>query len=233
MKKFKDLNLEKVQNYENFTEPGMDIEETVNETIPEYMLQDPQYVGYPSEEFQDLIYNTSLISTVNSLTETVLDVGCGRGDFGNYILNATPYKQIKYKGIDVNEIHINVGKQKYQNLLNKDSNNFDLEVQNFDENFTSDIKYDWIFHIFNTVNDYGLKNEKTDNEYLEMLIRKSLQYSKLGVVFYILNQNSSESNIVYNFNDITEILFKYNVRFAIDNTDNKNISKIIILNNYF
>lgn len=84
--------------------------------IPPYLLDDPEAVGYPSEEFQQEIYDWVLQYIPSFTIKTVKDFGCGRGDFGkNFFPNY-------YTGIDHNKIIVDTGQKKYPtfNLIHDD-----------------------------------------------------------------------------------------------------------------
>lgn len=76
--------------------------------IPDYIKYDPEIVGYPDDDFQRQIYE-SVLSNIG-LNDTVVDFGCGRGDFGKYL------PPTNYVGFDRNEILIKAGKELYPQL---------------------------------------------------------------------------------------------------------------------
>lgn len=84
--------------------------------FPPYLIDDPEAVGYPSDEFQQEIYDWVLEYVPSFTIKTVKDFGCGRGDFGkNFFPNY-------YTGIDLNKIIVDTGRQKYPlfNLIHDD-----------------------------------------------------------------------------------------------------------------
>lgn len=91
-------------------------EELTSIEIPPYLLDDPEAVGYPTDEFQTEIYNWVLEYVPSFTIKTVKDFGCGRGDFGkNFFPNY-------YTGIDLNKIIVDTGRKKYPtfNLIHGD-----------------------------------------------------------------------------------------------------------------
>ena len=108
----------------------------VTEDVPETFLQDDSIlVGYSNINEQILTYNSAL--TFFNVNQSVLDVGCGRGDLFAYIKEQ--YEDVfldsNYYGIDNNEIVLNAGKEKY-NIDN-------IHLQDF-TTFKTNNKYNWV-----------------------------------------------------------------------------------------
>lgn len=82
--------------------------------IPDYLINDPQVVGYPDAEMQDDIYRWVSLS-IDKLT-SVKDLGCGRGDFARYLQSIAWPNNVEYIGIDQNPVMIAAGRQKYPNV---------------------------------------------------------------------------------------------------------------------
>ena len=62
--------------------------------------------------------------------KSVLDVGCGFGDMGEFLRNN--YSDIKYCGIDINEELIKVGKNKFKKLDLRVGDILEDEIEQFD-----------------------------------------------------------------------------------------------------
>lgn len=75
--------------------------------IPPYLIDDSEAVGYPTDEFQQEIYDWVLEYVPSFTIKTVKDFGCGRGDFGKHFFPNY------YTGIDLNKIIISAGRTKY------------------------------------------------------------------------------------------------------------------------
>lgn len=230
MKRFSDL-----QSTENVitTDPTDLSSDSIEQQIPEYMINDTNFIGYSDENLQYRVYTAAAYGIVQTGTESILDVGCGRGDFGYYLLSM--YPNLRYKGIDFNSIMIDVGKHKYSNL-----NNFNLEIGKFDTQYPSDAIYDWVYHITDLTINYGVIPDLNpfdgDNRYilLKDMIIKSLEISEKGVVFILLNDREEyDSYLTYSFDKISEILYELNVPFGIDNSDMHNVFKLTVLKTHF
>jgi SAM-dependent methyltransferase len=202
--------------------------------FPEYMIIESAVIGYESDSQQYSIYRSAEFGSILTGVETVLDIGCSRGDFGNFLLSRYPY--IKYTGIDANELIIQVGKRKYSELYNSD--NFNLKTDIFASNFQTDERYDYVYHINTLSIDYGIWPELSDEDnkyqYLKLLIEKSLEVCNIGVVFMLLNDTNDKTMYhTYSLDNVSKILYDMNLKFAIDNTDLSNMYKLVVLKQSF
>lgn len=230
MKRFSDLNTDTntIQ-----AQPDVKSEQTSDE-YPDYLLNDSIVLGYAYDEIQYSVYRSAQYFTINTGYETVLDIGCGRGDFGNHLLQQFP--NIQYTGIDLNPLLIEVGKKKYSELA---PDKFILLNQKFSSEYPTDIKYDWVYHITDLTLDYGVHSEVNTNqlkryELLEWNIIKSLELCKIGCVFMLLNDKEhTEGYLNYSYSPITEILYRLNAKFAFDNSDLPNVTKLVVLKDSF
>lgn len=245
MKKFSDISTVEIpkseigidaaelESYKVLNESNQDDEfdDTLEPSFefPPYMIEDPTFVGYPNLDLQNRIYYSSIFGAVSPNTKSILDVGCGRGDFGNFVKNI--YPDISYTGIDLNQLMIDAGKFKYSNQLN---DSFKLVVDNFDAGTQYDDKFDWVFHITNLTVDYANFNGRDRYEYLQSIIMNSLNICNEGVVFMLLNEsNELDAHITHSFDAVARILYRLGYKFAFDNTDFSNVYKLIIFNNKF
>lgn len=73
-------------------------EEHYNYFIKKYTPDNSLYVGWSSKDKQHLIFERiqDNLSGIPGINRTILDVGCGIGDFSEYV------KDLKYTGIDIN-----------------------------------------------------------------------------------------------------------------------------------
>ncbi|PID28831.1 MAG: hypothetical protein CSB55_03510 [Candidatus Cloacimonadota bacterium] len=99
--------------------------------------------------------------------KSVLDVGCGFGDMGKYILEKC--ENISYTGVDINPLLIDEGKKKYPELNLK----------------CLDILDDYFEEKFDLVLENGIFNFKLQGEnqleYIEAMIKKMYSLSCFGV----------------------------------------------------
>lgn len=157
----KDVNLDIVKK----------LQEKHNEIFPDYLLNDPEIVGYPDAETQKEIYDW-VKTKLPYNNFSVKDLGCGRGDFGNWLDYSFKYggdegeisPEIDYFGIDNNPNLIQVGQKKYPELKLIYSDFNDVSIQT---DFTVCIgtlndEHDldkWM--MFNKTLNHALNNTKT------------------------------------------------------------------------
>jgi SAM-dependent methyltransferase len=80
-------------------------------TDPDYMLHSPAVVGYNSTAEQNFLFQ-NLVMGLDPTVYTILDIGCGRGDFYGYLRELHGHV-FAYTGIDHNPIMADLAKQKY------------------------------------------------------------------------------------------------------------------------
>ena len=86
------------------------IDEFYEQPLPDYLINDPEVVGYPDAEFQEMIYAKVVSELIGC--EDVIDLGCGRGDLYP-IVDAFG---IQYTGVDRLESMKKVAEQKYTGI---------------------------------------------------------------------------------------------------------------------
>jgi SAM-dependent methyltransferase len=205
-----------------------------NDQFPEYMITDSNVVGYESQQIQYTVYRAAEFATIVAGVETVLDIGCGRGDFGDYLLSRHP--NVKYTGLDLNDFMIQIGNDKYSKKY--DDSKYNLQSGIFNDKFQLNEQYDYVYHINNMSLDYGiwpnLYSETNRYEYLKMVISKSLELCSIGIIFMLHNDSTeSEGLVTFSLSPISKILYDMNLKFAIDNTDLPDMYKLVILKNSF
>jgi len=190
--------------------------------ISNYMLRDPQFVGYPSSEIQETIYEA--VITDIKVGATILDVGCGRGDFGYY---ATMQPRL-YIGFDQNDLMIKIGNKKYPDL--------DISTHQLKEYSSNpdNIKHQYnnIVSILALDVDYGGLSDPS--KYLIDHINQLLLLN--GDLYTIIIPNTNNDiQLQYNLGDLisylnTEQLNK-GIKYAIDASFDVEIVKILIIKN--
>lgn len=85
----------------------------------DYLMNSPVPVGYSSVLEQQFIFQ-NLISGFNPVTDTLCDVGAGRGDLYKFIKDLYGI-EFGYAGIDQNPVMVDLAKKKYELDLINDS----------------------------------------------------------------------------------------------------------------
>jgi SAM-dependent methyltransferase len=108
------MELENIQNKIAETLSATDTEiqrwDSLTPTDPEYMTHSPFPVGYNTTNEQRYLFQNLLVGFDPS--QTILDIGCGRGDMSNFI-NDFFGEPAPWTGIDHNPVMADVAKQKY------------------------------------------------------------------------------------------------------------------------
>lgn len=167
-------DVNKEYDIEELTEMGEDVG---------YIEHSPEIVGYSTREQQFAAYR--IITSVIELGSSILDVGCGRGDFKVFYAQETQsdYNSVEYAGIDINPILINAGKNIYPGI----------ELYESDwMNISDDLKKDWVINI-NSLN-LRYDAELTDNwDYFTKTITSMYNQANRGVAV-MLASDISETN---------------------------------------
>lgn len=209
------------------------INEGVDNTpkYPDYMFNDPEFVGFPDYHLQDDIYTLTTFGIDFSQVNSVLDLGCGRGDFGQFLKYKfnNPGHNIKYTGIDKNPIAIDVGNLKWNNLIE-----FNLINKSIKEHLTdSPHTYDWIFCNSGITND--MSEEYHEPEILNTLLH-AYEKCNVGCSFVLLKNNDSlpqGNNIGFYMDEICKFLSFKKIPFAIDNSEYENIFRVLLIKSPF
>ena len=154
-------------------------DEDSDESDPDYISSSPEMVGFDSEEQQLEIYEYATEDIEPN--ESVLDVGCGRGDMYRYLYERDGQVP-KYRGIDINEPLINAGLEKY-------APDIDLEHKNwFDKDITAST---WCINVGSLCARYD--SSKLDNMALvQKTIDKMMSMSKVGCVLVLFSSYMPE-----------------------------------------
>jgi len=161
-------------NIDSVPEP---LEEQEEDIDPDYLKNDPQVVGYNTAEEQDILYDF-ILSNFDPTTESVLDLGCGRGDFLRYVEEAYQHK-LKYHGIDMNKQLIDVAKE-----LSPDNKFTNTNWFSLDGNYAAD----WVLNIQSTTILYEPEGDDFDQtQALRNTVNKMMELADTGIVISLLS----------------------------------------------
>jgi len=167
-------------NIDAVPEPLEDQEEDIN---PDYIKTDPQVVGYHSLEEQEILYDF-ILSNFDPTTESVLDLGCGRGDFLRYVEEAYQ-STLKYHGVDMNKQLIDVAKELSPDNTFTATNWFSL-----DGNYAAD----WVVNINSTTILYEPEGEDFDQtQALRNTVTKMMELADVGIVISLLSTVAADA----------------------------------------
>lgn len=168
------------------------IEEVPVAGIPDYILNDPQVVGYPDLEMQNQIYGMITRAIYNSTDDvelrtgpySVKDFGAGRGDIKNWLIP----DDIVYTGYETNRLLVEAGKVKYDGI--------NLVEQDF---LRSTLKTDFTICV-------GTLNSMPTNDKWALfreVMQKALETTTNKIIFVLANRFDVEG---YNDFPLTELV---------------------------
>ncbi len=176
-----------------------------------YLDTAPEVVGYESVQDQNYIYE--LVSRLLS-SNSIIDFGCGRGDFYSYRLRSTG-QFVDYIGLESNPNLVESGKRLYGDAANIQNVNW------FDPAFT-DVK-DWSVAI-TTLNTRYDSSSLSDEEYLMKTIDIMMQHCTVGSVLIVSSKfmpDNIRNSAPYTQNDpgdLTNNLIQKYGRVFVDHT---------------
>jgi SAM-dependent methyltransferase len=155
-------------------------EEALNDLEDDYLKVDPRVVGYRNLEEQSIVYDF-VASNFDASSESVLDIGCGRGDFLRH-LQGIYQDDVVYHGVDLNKVLIGTAKE-----LNPEGTFTATNLFKLDGNYASD----WV------VNIGGLSIAYEPGEYDQMdalknTVSKMMELADTAIVISLLSMNTSE-----------------------------------------
>ena len=163
-----------------------DIKEALNDTG--YLQHTPEAVGYANRQLQFLAYG--LIAQHIPPDESVLDFGCGRGDFERYY-QQNYNKKLDYIGVDMNQPLIEAGKTLYEGKVNlKCSDWFKLD---------DNLKQDWSINVASNNLRYDA-DSVTDDEYLKSTIKCMHKHANKGIIILLTSTHSKVQDGLINYN---------------------------------
>lgn len=136
----------------------------------QYVETSPQVTGFTSSEEQFKQYD--IITNIISANSSVIDFGCGRGDYYGWHASRYGKGKLNYIGVDANKILIETGISLYDNivLINKDWTQL-----------ADNIKSDWCININSNNLRYDYTT-KSDSEYLFETIEMMYKHAKFGII---------------------------------------------------
>ena len=171
-------NVESSTEFNEFSE--IDIEDL------DRLINDPQTVGWASTSEQILLF--TLLTAYYDQSESILDVGCGRGDLFGFIQEKYNTTSIDYTGVDYNPNITNIATRKFNDI-----NVISIDILDLDVNKT----YDWVV----ASGAFNLKDCDDMFTYACTVVDKMIQHAQKGVAFNIL------TNLPDDLDDETKNIF--------------------------
>jgi hypothetical protein len=132
-------------------------------------------VGYPNREIQYKTY--ARINNIIPVEDSILDFGCGRGDFYNWLKGIPGHENKDYIGIDKDKKLTQSGNKLYKGISLIESNWNSL---------SNTVKSDWCININSMNYDYGQSKDKKKN--LQRTIKKMFNHADKGVILLLASE---------------------------------------------
>jgi SAM-dependent methyltransferase len=159
------------------------------EADPEYLQYSAEAVGFNNREMQWNLYRS--ITGHIPEGESVLDFGCGRGDYK--LFHASDYKfDIDYIGIDMNKNLIDAGNKAYDNQI---------DIRCIDWfSLPKDLKQDWCINIGSCNLRYDTDIKTKDIDYLYKTLNVMYKHANNGVVILLASDAPGIEDGLINYN---------------------------------
>ena len=185
--------------------------ESIDDKIPDYLLNDPEVVGYPDLEMQTEIYQWA-VEGIRYWDKTILDVGAGRGDLFKYISYCKGYV-----GVESRESLCLAGRHKHASFEN-------FSLVNIDYFQADNVGVDVAF-VIGTLNSINTKDKwDTFKQFFDKV------YNEISdCCIFILNSKSDEGLNDFPFSELfAEVLSVGNIPFKIDYSKFEDIYKLTV-----
>lgn len=170
--------------------------ETESKVDLEYLFHSPELLGWLSIEEQVFLFN--VITAYTSESDSILDVGCGRGDLYNFLAEKwnVDLGSYNYTGIDYNPYMVDIGKQKYPGINLMTADIYDDESLSV----INDMSADWV------VASGAFNYKVTDDMYTYVFkcVDNMMKYANKGVAINLMTDYYDESNEL-----LVNQMFKY------------------------
>tara|TARA_R110000868_G_scaffold12456_9_gene59583 strand:+ start:1262 stop:2047 length:786 start_codon:yes stop_codon:yes gene_type:complete len=180
--------------------------------IPDYLVNDPEVVGYPDLEMQSHIYNW-VCQSIPWNGYTIKDLGAGRGDLYGHLRQERESVIPNYTGFEKKESLVLAGKSKYKDIT--------LLKDDF---FNSPIVTDYTVCVGTLNEDHG--EDKWG--YFNKTLNHAISTTKVAIIFILAAD--MDGNIGFLDYPLAEILsyIPKDVRFTIDYTQLEDIYKLTV-----
>tara|TARA_R100001510_G_C7612342_1_gene175475 strand:+ start:175 stop:879 length:705 start_codon:yes stop_codon:yes gene_type:complete len=205
---------------ENFDGREEITEEKLNELVDTTFIETTsEAVGFENRESQWNAYR--IISQYINPEGSVLDFGCGRGEFKSFFLDEFSY-DLDYTGIDMNKQLIDAGLK-----INPGYNLLQTDWTKYDGNA------DWCISVGSHDVRYDANLKLSDKEYLLETIKKMYNCAKEGVVIMLASDilRQDEGIITWNAGELLNDILKEFRTAIVDHSFSDALFTLIIYKN--
>jgi len=183
----------------------------------DYLKFSPEPLGYPDTMTQIDVYR--MVQTYTGY-DSILDYGCGRGDFKMYILNDTG-REIDYVGLEKSIPLYEAGKFIYQD---------NVDIRQLDWTQPHDVIKDWCINVTGLNLRYDFDTKKSDIEFFEEAVDIMMQHCEKGVVLVLASDfyQFDPGIITYNPGDLMNQMRKKYGACIVDHAANEALFTLVI-----
>lgn len=162
-------------------------EQMNNEVDEGYLQYSPEVVGFENRELQ---WNAYRIVTSFIDSNSIIDFGCGRGDFAAFWKSENPSEELEYIGVDYNEPLIGAGRDIYPDINLIQSDWFDLDA---------DVQGDWAINVGSCNLRYDADINTDDLAYTQKTISAMYKHCTRGVIVELASKYTSIEDELINY----------------------------------
>ena len=186
-----------------------------------YLEDSAAIVGYATRQEQYNAYGEAVV--VIPQGSSILDFGCGRGDFYSWHQITYNNPKFDYLGVDANQVLIDTGNKIYDNINLKC-----LDWNNLKEEDTKD----WCINIRSNNLRYDTSVKISDIDYLKSTISKMYEMCNQGLIISLASDKFDIPNrLSYNAGDILKWALGEYDNVVIDHTTDTDQFLLVIYKN--
>ena len=161
-----------------------------NANDPDYLEYSAEAVGYENRQIQWDTYRTILNYIGDE--DSILDFGCGRGDFERFLDTEYPDHNMDYTGIEMNQQLVDASKKAYDSEV-------DIRCMDWFK-LPSDLKEDWCINIGSNNLRYDGDTKMTDEAYLHNTIDQMMAHCTNGSIILLSSDVLGTDDGLLNWN---------------------------------
>lgn len=213
-----DLILEEMQEMVLNREETQQIQEAVQDIDKGYLLHSSEIVGYSNREHQWNTYRTAFAYMAEG--DSVLDFGCGRGDFKAVYESETGI-ELDYVGLELNQAMIDAAAELYPNFQIQKTDWFRIP---------SALTADWCVNIHSLNLRYDADLTKNDMEYKLASIKQMYEHANKGVIVMLASDivQKDDGLLATNPGEMLNYMQKEFGNVALDHTFSDELFALII-----
>ena len=213
-----EIELEEMQEMVLNRAERQEMDEAVTEVDKGYLLHSAEVVGYSDREHQWNTYRTAFAYMTEG--DSVLDYGCGRGDFKAVYESETGI-ELDYIGLELNQAMIDAAAELYPNYQIQKTDWFKIPAL---------LTADWCVNIHSLNLRYDADLTKNDTEYKLATIKHMYEHANKGVIVMLASDivQKDDGLLATNPGEMLNYMQKEFGKVALDHTFSDELFALII-----